>query len=241
MIIKFIWSPVLITVLAIVGYFYELPIEIIAPVLFVILLIGSITTALYLKERRLAKAIVFLKGQGEYFIRRFASDSQLSIFAIINSLKSSEPGIREWLRACNTGQLIFNAWCESYIARIRNDDRNGNVRHYLHTYLVELWSIVNHYHEFVEQFYEVASKSNISDDIIEQYKRFADEYNTFVLRFRDHIGELRRMSRTEIEPPSVRTAKEILPVSQRRTEQNIEEKVPRPKDNRGYIIGGTPT
>ncbi|MBN1368039.1 MAG: hypothetical protein JW967_08945 [Dehalococcoidales bacterium] len=240
MIIKFIWSPVLITILAVVGYFYELPVEIIGPSLLVILIIGSITTAVCLKERKLNKAVVFLKGQGEYFIRRFASDSHLSIFVIINGLNSSDTAVREWLRACNTAQLIFNAWCESFIARIRNDDRNGNIRLYLHTYLVELWSIVSHYHEFVDQFHEVASNSKISDELVEQYNRFTDEYNTFVLRFRDHIGELKRISRTEIEPPSVKTAKELLPVSQRPKEQNIEENIPKPKDNRGYITGKPP-
>ena len=161
MIIKFIWSPVLITVIAIVGYFYELPIEVIAPSLFVILVIGAVTSAVYLRERGLNKGVVVLKRQGEYFVRRFASDSHSSIFVIIHALNTSDYGVREWVRTCNTVQLIFNAWCESFVARLHSDDRNGNVRLYLHTYLVELWSIVSHYHEFVEQFHEFASKSEI--------------------------------------------------------------------------------
>jgi hypothetical protein len=35
------------------------------------------------------------------------------------------------------------------------------------------------------------------------------EYNAFVQDFRDNIGELRKVARTEIEPPAVKFAKEL--------------------------------
>ena len=39
---SFGWSSILITALAVVGYLYEWPIEILAPILFVILIIGLV-------------------------------------------------------------------------------------------------------------------------------------------------------------------------------------------------------
>jgi len=67
----------------------------------------------------------------------------------------------------------------------------------------------NHYYEFIEQFYEIATKLELPVPTIDQYGRFVMEYNTFVLNFRDSVAELKRMARTEIEPPSVKLAREL--------------------------------
>ncbi|MFC1971196.1 hypothetical protein ACFLV0_04625 [Chloroflexota bacterium] len=49
------------------------------------------------------------------------------------------------------------------------------------------------------------------------------EYNSFVQRFRDYIGDLRGVDKTEIEPPSVKLAKE-LPVKRPPKPEPTEEK-----------------
>ena len=85
---------------------------------------------------------------------------------------------------------------------------------YLHTYLTELWLINNHYHEFTEQFYEIATKIEMPRETVDQYNRFVVEYNAFAQHFRDAISELRRVARTEIEAPSVKLAKELEAGSQ---------------------------
>jgi len=38
------------------------------------------------------------------------------------------------------------------------------------------------------------------------------EYNAFAQNFRDNITELRNVARTEIEPPSVKLARELVKV-----------------------------
>jgi hypothetical protein len=61
----------------------------------------------------------------------------------------------------------------------------------------------------MEQFYEVAQAMPLPPELIDQYNRLVEEYNAFVQQFRDNIAELRRVARTEIEPPSVKFAKAI--------------------------------
>ena len=49
----------------------------------------------------------------------------------------------------------------------------------------------------------------IPRETIDQYNRFVVEYNAFAQDFRDTISQLKRVARTEIEPPIVRFAKEL--------------------------------
>jgi len=56
-------------------------------------------------------------------------------------------------------------------------------------------------------------------ETIDLYNRFVAEYNSFVQDFRDNISELRKVARTEIEPPSVKFAKEVPVVASKHPEQ----------------------
>ncbi len=136
--------------------------------------------------------------------------SSLSIFAIIDSLFNIDDSkLWDWARACDMSQRIFNTWCDSFISRVESDTRTGSFSVYLRTYLDELWLVISHYYEFVEQFYEVARKVELPQETIDQYNRFVVEYNAFVQRFRDNITELRKVAKAEIEAPSVKLANEL--------------------------------
>ena len=73
----------------------------------------------------------------------------------------------------------------------------------------ELWLINNHYYELMEQFYEVAQNVELPRETIDLYNRLVIEYNAYAQDFRDNISELRKFAVTEIEPPSVKFAKEV--------------------------------
>jgi len=207
------WSPILITALAVAGYVYEWPVIVIAPTLGVILVIGLVVAVTGAKEKKLELSSLQLKHLAENFNRRFMGSSSLSIFAIIDSLFNvDEPKLWDWARACDMSQRIFNTWCDSFISRGDSDFRIRRFDIYLRTYLNELWLVNNHYFEFVEQFYEVARKVELPTETIDQYNKFVMEYNAFVQHFRDSISELRKIAKTEIEPPSVKLANELLKV-----------------------------
>ena len=80
------WSPILITVLAVIGYMYEWPLEILAPVLAIILVIGLGLMATGVRGKEMDRSVSRLKQLAGYFSRRFADNSSLSIFIIIDSL-----------------------------------------------------------------------------------------------------------------------------------------------------------
>ena len=205
------WYPALITALAVLGYIYEWPIEYVAPALIVILGIGLVVTVIRARERQLEHSSIRLRQQAEYFNRRFMGDSSLSIFLIIDSVFNIDnPKLWDWARACDMSQRIFNTWCNSFIGRVESDIGIRQFADYLRTYLNELWSITSHYYDFVEQFYEVAEKVEIPQETVAQYNKFVMEYNAFAQNFRDIITELRIIARTEIEPPSVKLAKELV-------------------------------
>ncbi len=209
-IISWGWSPILITALAVVGYIYEWPIEVLAPVLGIILVIGLVAAVIGAREKKLELALQRLRQLAGYFTRRFTGNSSLSIFAIIDSLFNVDnPQLWDWARACDKSQRIFNTWCDSFIGRVESDIRTRSFSLYLRTYLNELWLVNNHYYEFVEQFYEIAEKIEIPPETIDQYNRFVMEYNAFVQNLRDNIAELKKVAKTEIEPPSVKLAKEL--------------------------------
>jgi hypothetical protein len=204
------WYPALITAIAVAGLILEWPIEALAPSLIVILCIGVVVTIINIKKSELARQSMKLTQLAAYFHRRFMGNSSLSIFSIIDALFSIDnPKIWDWARACGMSQRIFDTWANSFITRVESDLRGRRYTAFLHTHLNELWSINSHYYEFAEQFYEVAEKFEIPYDTVEQYNRFAVEYNAFVQNFRDVLTELRNVARTQIEAPSVKLAREL--------------------------------
>jgi hypothetical protein len=229
------WAPVLIAILAIIGYYYEWPIEILAIALFVILVIGLSVALTGGHEKELARAAQRLKELAGYFNRRFTGNSSLSIFVIINTLfKVDNPKIWEWARSCDMSQRIFNTWCDSYLSRVESDIRMRRYTIYLRTYLNELWLIMSHYHEYIEQLTEVAGQVEIPKETREQYNKFLTEYNAFVQSFQDAISDLNKVIRTEIEPPSVKMAPELP--QQAAPPKEPEKKAP-PNSRMGTIIG----
>ncbi len=231
------WSPILITALAVVGYIYEWPIEILAPILVIILVIGLVMAAIGAREKELEKLSQKLRQLAGYFNRRFMGNSSLSIFAIIQSLFNVDnPKLWDWARACDMSQRVFNTWSSSFVSRVESDVRTRRFDIHLRTYLNELWLINSHYHEFVEQFYEVAENIELPQETIDQYNRFVVEYNVFVQNLRDSISELKKIARTEIEPPSVKMARELSGVKSPQTTQEEEEKPPQPTEHKGYIM-----
>jgi hypothetical protein len=231
------WSPILITALAVVGYIYEWPIEALAPMLVIILVIGLVMGTTGTREKQLESLSLRLKELGGHFNRRFMGDSSLSIFVVIRTLLASDNAkVWAWARECEVAQRIFNTWCSSFVTRLESDIRSRRFGAYLRTSLNELWLITTHYHEFIEQFFEVAENFELPRETIDLYNRFTMEYNAFVQDFRDTIAELRRFTRTEIEPPSVKFAKELSEVKPVQATQERKVKPPQPTEHKGYIL-----
>lgn len=204
------WALILITAVAVIGYLYEWPIEALATALGIILVTGLVTALVGAREKELERSSHRLRQLAGYFSRRFMGDSSLSIFAIIDSLfKMDDPKLWDWARACDMSQRIFNTWCSSFTSRLEADTRTDRFVVYLRSYLTELWLMTSLYHEFIEQFYEIAEKVAMPQETLEQYHKFVVEYNTFVEQFRDSISEMKKVARTEIEPPSVKLAYEL--------------------------------
>ena len=205
------WSPILITVLAIIAVIYKWPIPVVAPIAGVILVIGLVLAVIGAREKELEQASFRLKQLAGYFNRRFMGNSSLSIFAVIESglYNVENAKLWAWVQACDLSQRIFNTWSNSFISRVESDIRTKSFRVYLRTYLNELWLINSHYYELIEQFAEVAKTVEMPEGTKSQYNRFVEEYNSFVRDFRDNVAELRKMGHTEIEPPSVKFAQEL--------------------------------
>ena len=193
-----------------VGYVYEWPIIAVGLALGIILVIGLVVAVVKTKESQMEFLSMRLRQLAGYFSRRFTGSSSLSIFAIIDTLFNIDNSqLWDWARACDMSQRVFDTWCNSFIGRLESDTRAGRFSIYLRTYLDELWLMNNHYYDFVQQFYEIAEKVEIPPETIDQYGRFVVEYNTFVQNFRDSIAELKKVARTEIEPPSVKLGREL--------------------------------
>ncbi len=204
------WALISLTVVAVVGSIYEWPIGVLATVLGIILVIGLATAVIGAREKELEHLSQRLRVLAGYFYRRFMGNSSLSIFAIIDSLfKTENPKLWDWARACDMSQRVFNTWCASFISRLESDTRTGRFSIYLRNHLYELWQITNHYHEFIEQFYDIAQKVELPQETIDQYQKFAVEYNTFAEQFRGLISEFKKVARTEREPPSIKLAAEL--------------------------------
>ncbi|MFC1862187.1 hypothetical protein ACFLX6_02755 [Chloroflexota bacterium] len=228
------WSPFLITAVAVMGYVYEWPIEIFAPVLVIIFVVGLVVAVVQVRERELELASLRLRQLAGYFNRRFAGNSSLSIFVIIDSLFTvDDPKLWDWARACDMSQRIFNTWCNSFIDRLEIETRTGRFSLYLRTYLNELWLINTNYHEFIEQFCEIGQRVEIPPETVNQYNRFAVEYNTFVQNFQDSITALKKVAKTEVEAPSVKPAGELSWVKPPQTEER-EAKPSKPERGKGY-------
>jgi hypothetical protein len=205
------WALIIITVVAIVGYVLEWPIAVLATILGIVLVIGLATVIVDTREKELEKTSQKLRQMTGYFYRRFMGESSLSIFAIIDSLfKTDDHKLWDWARACDMAGRVFNTWCSSFTSRLEVDTKTGRFTIYLRSYLNELWLMTNLYYEFVEQFYEIAQKVDIPVETLEQYHRFVIEYNSFAEQFREIIGELKQVARTEVEPPSVKLAHEVM-------------------------------
>ena len=205
------WYPTLITALAVLGYIYGWPVEVVAPALIIILAIGLFVSVIKAREKQLRISAMKLKQLAEYFTQRFTGDSSISIFSIIDNLFGVEdPKLWEWARACDMSQRILNGWCSSFANRVEGDIGLRKFADYLYTYLNELWLITSRYYDFIEQFYEVAEKVEIPQEFIDRYNKFVMEYNAFVQSFRENITELKVVARTGIEPPSVKLAKELV-------------------------------
>jgi len=204
------WCPILIAAVAVLGHIYEWSIWALVPILIIILVIGLVVAAIGAKEKELERLSLRLKQLAGYFNRRFMGNSSLSIFAIIDSLFNiDDPKLWDWARACDMSQRIFDTWCSSFVSRVESDIRIRRFDVYLRTYLSELWLANSHYYEFIEQFHEIAANVAIPREAIDQYNRFVIEYNAFAQDFRDNISELKKVAKTEIEPPSVKLAQEL--------------------------------
>jgi hypothetical protein len=204
------WYPALITAIAVVGIIYNISINILVPTLVIILCLGLIINIITARKSELERQAVKLTQLTTYFNRRFMGNSSASVFAVIEGLFSLEdPKIWDWARACGMSQRIFDTWSDHFSTRAESDLRARRYSVFLHTHLDELWAINNHYHEYTEQFCEIAEKYDISVETVEHYNRFAAEYNAFVQNFRETITELRNVARTQIEAPSVKLAREL--------------------------------
>ena len=204
------WALIIITAVAIIGYVFEWPIPVLSTAIGIILVIGLVTAVVSTREKELEGTSQKLRHMTGYFYHRFMGDSSLSIFAIINSLfKTDDPKLWDWARACDMSQRVFNTWCSGFTSRLEVDTKTGRLGIYLRSYLNELWLMTDLYHEFIEQFYEIAEKVELPSETLEQYDKFIVEYNTFIGQFRDLIGELKKVARTEIEPPSIKQAYEL--------------------------------
>jgi hypothetical protein len=213
-IIYYGWAPILITALAVIGYIYDWPIEAIATILGIILVVGLAIVAVGAREKELERSSHKLKELAGYFNRRFMGESSLSIFAIINSLfKTDNTKLWDWARACDMSQRIFNTWCSSFTNRLEVDTKTGRFGIYLRNYLNELWLITDLYYEYIEQFYEIAEKIELPVETLEQYDKFVMEYNTYIVQFQELVSEMKKFARTEIEPPSIKAAS-VLPGAQ---------------------------
>ncbi|UCH43705.1 MAG: hypothetical protein JSW16_03985 [Dehalococcoidales bacterium] len=231
------WCPILITVLALLGVVYQWPMELVAPVLGVVLVIGLVVAVISAREQQLERSSQRLKQLAGYFNRRFMGSSSLSIFTIIDTLYNVDnPQLWDWARACDMSQRVFNTWYNAFIDRLESDTRTGRFSIYLRIYLNEFWSANNLYYEFIEQFHDIAEKVEIPVSIIDQFNRFAMEYNTFAGSFQETIAELKRVARTEIEPPSVKMVSELVAVKPVPKSQDREAKPTRTTQGGGYYM-----
>ncbi len=228
------WIPALMVALAITGNLYSWPGEAIVPALGFLFIVGLVIAGVRAREREQESVAAKLRQLAGYFYHRFTGNSPLSIFTIITgTFTEGNPPLWEWARSCGTSERLLNGWCEGFVHRLEIDTRTGKFSIYLRTYLNELWLINNQYYEFVEQFREVAQRVELPPGSIDQYNRFVIEYNGFVQGFAENIARLKKVAGTEIEPPSVKPAREISPVKQQKPAPVKEPEPPHPRRTGG--------
>lgn len=206
------WYPTLITIIAVLSLvFYDtIPYTVVVPVLVVLLFIGIIIAIIGTRQERLQGQSVRLSQMATHFQRRFTGNSTLSVFAIIDSLFEMEnQQVWEWARGCEMARKVYDSWAENFADRVESDLRSRHYIQFLKTHINELWSLNNHYYEFIEQFSEIARRFEVPADTIEQYGKFIEEYNLFVQNFREAVNELKAVARTQLEAPSIKLAPEI--------------------------------
>ena len=230
------WSPVLITAVAVAGLVYGWDTWIVVAALLVVLVVGLVVAVVGTRDRELWLASQRFRQLAAYYTRRFTGESSLSIFAIIDGLFAVENSeLWNWARACDMAKRIFNTWSDSFTARVESDIKARNYSLYLGTYVNELWLLTSHYHEFVEQLYEVAERIKVPRETVDQYNRFVVEYNAFVQDFRGNIVQLRKVARTQIEPPSVKLARELVVAEAPQVSQDADVKPAQREQRKGYI------
>ena len=206
------WFPALITAVAVLGliFYNNVSYAITVPVLIVMLCIGIVVVAISARQAQVERQSLKLSQLASHFSRRFMGNSTLSIFAIIDSLFGLEnEQVWEWARGAEMTRRVFDSWAENFAARVEADLRNRRFMSFLQTHINELWAINNHYYEFVEQFSEIAQRFEVPKETVERYRKFTEEYNLFVESFRDAINELKTIARTQLEAPSVKTARDL--------------------------------
>jgi hypothetical protein len=203
------WLPLLIAAVAVASIVYDVSINIVVPVLAGLLCVGLALLIINTRKGQLELQSVKLTQLAEYFDRRFMGNASFTIFSVIEGLFGVEnQAIWEWARACDMSRRIFDSWSEGFTSRVQSDLRARRFANFLQTHLNELWSINNHYYEFVEQFHEIAVKYEVPPNVVEDYRRFVMEYNGFVERFREAITGLRKAGGTQLEAPGVKLAPE---------------------------------
>ena len=154
------WPLIVIAGLAIAGVLLQWPIEVMAVIMGVILIVGLAIIGVDAREKEVERNSQKLKELTGYFVRRFMLDSSLSIFVIIDTIfKVDNPKLWEWARACDMSSRVFNAWVNGLISRLESDNKTGRFSIYLRAYTNELWSINNLYYEYIEQFARWLKKS----------------------------------------------------------------------------------
>lgn len=210
-ILRWSWPTILITAVAICGYMFDWPFAMLVSVLGVLLIGGLISTSINLRDNEIRSFSRRIRGLASYFERRFMNNSPLSIFALTSGLfEASDHRLREWARVCGASGQIFDTWCDNFLTRMEADAHTGHLVTYLRHNVSELWSMVCHYHEFVAQFHDIGKRAGIPDDTLDAYNEFVVEYNTFIREFQGFLSELRKKGYSEIEPPSLKMADELV-------------------------------
>lgn len=217
------------------------PNELVAAALGAVLIIVAVSLLWIFGRKRQQRSAIKLRDLATYFTRRFAGTSSLTVFSVIESLSDiDQPGVRDWVHHCSVNKRIFNAWCEGLTGRIESDGHAAGLVRSSHVYLRELWSMATQYQEFVEHLYEVAMTGRLPSDAVDRYNKFVAEYNPFVQRLQDYIGEQRSAHKTGIEPASVKLAREIARKQTPAPAPKEEARLSLPPDNKGYILGRRP-
>jgi len=202
-----LWSPILMLLVSAVGILAEWESWLTLVLMGAVMLVGVAIAIITAQERQNEKISDRIRQISGYFTRRFGGESSYSVFAIIRELfRTKDPELWEYAHACEQTERVYNTWCENYISRLETDSATGRFAIYIRRYLQELWMLNNLYHEYIEQFRDIAEKVELPTEIIEQYNRFSAEYNSFTNSFRELINLALKSGKTELDANSVKDA-----------------------------------